>query len=376
MSGPEGALAGLARITGFAEPALGLALLALAALALLHALRTRPRTLAWPAALEARAAGARPRDPLRAVALGLRAGALVALVAALAGPLGPPPSARPREEGLDLLLVLDTSGSMRALDAEAAGIPRTRLELAREVVARFALHRVAQGDRVGLVVFGDSAFTHCPLTSDGRLLRSALDRIEAGMAGEATAMGDALTLAVKRLRTASESRSAGAARAKSRQGANEVTTAGVPELATPPSAGRIAVLLTDGRSNAGAVPPEVAALLAAQLGVRVHTVGIGGEGEVAMATKSGGRALGTQRHDLDDETLARIAETSGGRFFRARSSQDLGPVYAAIDRLERVSREAPAPRLGAPEPEPALALAGLLLALEIAATRVLGRRVP
>jgi len=365
VSGPEGALAGLARITGFAEPALGLVLLALAALALLRALRTRPRTLAWPAALEARAAGARPRDPLRVVALGLRAGALVALVAALAGPLGPPPSARPHEEGLDLLLVLDTSGSMRALDTEAAGSPRTRLELAREVVARFALHRVAQGDRVGLVVFGDSAFTHCPLTSDGRLLRSALDRIEAGMAGEATALGDALTLAVKRLRSSSEARSAGG-----------VTTAGVPELASPPSAGRIAVLLTDGRSNAGAVPPEVAALLAAQLGVRVHTVGIGGQGEVAMATRSGGRALGTQRHDLDDETLARIAEISGGRFFRARSSGDLGPVYAAIDRLERVSRDAPAPRLGAPEPEPALALAGLLLALEIAATRVLARRVP
>jgi Ca-activated chloride channel family protein len=339
------ALAGLARITGFAAPALGLCLVALAALGLWRALRTRPRTLAWPAAAEVRAARASRRDPLRALALALRGGALLALAAALAGPLGPPPSARPREEGLDLLLVLDGSGSMRALDAEVAGSPRTRLELAREVVARFALHRVAQGDRVGLVVFGDAAFTLCPLTSDGRLLRAALERVDAGMAGEATALGDALTLALKR-------------------------------LGAGPRAGQLVVLLTDGRSNAGAVPPDVAARLAAELGVRVHTVGIGGEGEVAMATRSGGRALGTERHDLDRETLAEIASRSGGRFFAARDSGDLGVVYEEIDRIERVAREARTPPPSTAEPEPALAAAGLLLALEIVAARVLGRRIP
>jgi Ca-activated chloride channel family protein len=339
------ALADLARITGFAAPALGMCLAALAALALLRALRTRPRTLAWPAASELRAAGASRRDPLRALALVLRGGALLALAAALAGPLGPPSSARPQEEGLDLLLVLDGSGSMRALDAEVAGSPRTRLELAREVVARFALHRVALGDRVGLVVFGDAAFTLCPLTSDGRLLRAALDRVEAGMAGEATALGDALTLALKR-------------------------------LGAGPRAGQLVVLLTDGRSNAGAVPPDLAARLAAELGVRVHTVGIGGEGEVAMATKSGGRALATERHDLDRATLTEIARRSGGRFFAARGSGDLGAVYQEIDRLERVGREARTPPPRSAEPEPALAAAGLLLALEILAARVLGRRIP
>ena len=350
------ALAGLARITGFAAPALGVLLAALAGLAVLRALRTRPRTLAWPAASELRAARARPRDPLRALALALRAGALVALAAALAGPLGPPPSARPREAGLDVLLVLDLSGSMRALDAELAGGPRTRLELAREVVARFALHRVAQGDRVGLVVFGDAAFTLCPLTADGRLLAAALARVEAGMAGEATALGDALALALRRLGAGPEDVRAGAA--------------------GPVRAGQLVVLLTDGRSNAGAVPTDVAARLAAQVGVRVHTVGIGGEGEVAMATRGGGRALATERHDLDRETLAEIAMRSGGRFFPARSSADLELVYEEIDRLERVEREARTPAPNAPEPEPALAAAGLLLALEILAARVLARRIP
>jgi Ca-activated chloride channel family protein len=355
LAGLAGALAGLGRIHGFAAPALGALLAALGALALLRALRTRPPALAWPAASELHAAGASPRDPLRALALALRTGALLALAAALAGPLGPPPSAHPYEEGLDLLLVLDTSGSMRALDAELAGSPRTRLELAREVVARFALHRVAQGDRVGLVVFGDAAFTLCPLTSDGRLLRAALGRVEVGMAGEATALGDALALALKRL--------GGVPR-------GEGTPRGTPH------AGQLVVLLTDGRSNAGAVPPDVAARLAAELGVRVHTVGIGGEGEVAMATRSGGRALATERHDLDRGTLEEIARRSGGHFFAARSSGDLGVVYAEIDQLERVARAARTPPPGTAEPEPALAAAGLLLALEILAARVLGRRIP
>jgi Ca-activated chloride channel family protein len=209
---------------------------------------------------------------------------------------------------------------------------------------------VASGDRVGLVVFGTSAFTHCPLTRDGRLLAAALARTEAGMAGEATALGDALALAVKRLRGL---------------GAG-------PE----PSADRLIVLLTDGRSNADHVPPAVAAALAAESGIRVHTVGIGGEGEVALATKTGGRSLETSRQDLDAETLAAIAAATGGRFFRAQSSAELGAVYEAIDRIERVPRAAPETLAGEPVPEPLLAAAALALALELLAARVLGRRVP
>jgi Ca-activated chloride channel homolog len=340
-------LAGLAEIRGFLSPALGAALAALALAACAFALAARPPALAWPAARELRAARARPRDALRVVALALRAGALVLLALALAGPLGPPPSARTREEGVDLLLVLDTSDSMRALDTQLGEVPRTRLELARDVVMRFALHRVASGDRIGLVVFGTTAFTHCPLTHDGRLLRAALERTSPGMAGEATALGDALALAVKRLHGAA-----------------------------PGDPGRAVVLLTDGRSNADSVPPAVAAALAAQLGIRVHTVGIGGEGEVAMATRSGGRSLETSRQDLDAETLAAIAAASGGRFFRARSPADLEAVYEAIDRIERAPREAPAPRAGEPAPEPLLAGAGALLAIELLAARVLGRRIP
>jgi Ca-activated chloride channel family protein len=342
-------LSGLFEVTGFLSPALGVALALLGLAACIVAARTPPRRLAWPALPQLRAAGARRRDPLRALVWLLRGGALVLLAGALAGPLGPAPAARSREQGLDLLLVLDTSDSMRALDAAIGANTRTRLELAREVVARFALHRVASGDRVGLVVFGNTAFTLCPLTSDGRLLRAALERVEAGMAGGSTALGDALALAVKRLHAVSKD--GGAARP-------------------------LVVLLTDGRSNADSVPPDVAAALAAQLGIRVHTVGIGGEGEVAMATPSGGRSLETSRQDLDAEGLARIAATSGGRFFPARGSSDLAAVYDAIDRSERAPRETTAEPLGQPAPEPLLAAAGLLLALELVSARVLGRRIP
>jgi Ca-activated chloride channel family protein len=349
-----GALQSLAgwQVVGFAEPGwLWLAPLWLAWLAFCGLRRARP-ALGWPALPEARAAGARFFDPV-ALATGLlRAAAGLLLVGALAGPMGSEQEVRLRHDGLDLVLAIDASGSMRALDTEQENRPETRLALAKEVVARFARHRVAEGDRVALVVFGERAFTQCPLTTDGALLASALDQVHAGMAGEATALGDALALSVKR--------------AGGEPGAFSGT----------PSAGRLVVLLTDGRSNAGKVPPEIAMGLATRHRVRVHTVGIGSEGQVAMSDGRGGRRLELERHDLDPEQLRRIATSAGGRFFEARSSGDLESVYREIDRLERVEREAPPRLLGAPVPEPFLATAGGLIALQILLARIVARRVP
>jgi len=341
---------------GFAHPLWIPPLLALAAFAAWRSFRAPGTAYAWPAVAEARAAGAWRRDPQRAVLGALRAGALLALALSVAGPLRYGAAEPDRHRGLDLVLAVDASGSMRALDAEVDGEWLRRLDLAREVVARFAARRVGGGDRVGLVVFGDTAFTLCPLTSDGALLEAALGRLEAGMAGESTALGDALSLAVKRAAGGrAASRGAGAA----------------------PVAGQLVVLLTDGRSNAGAVPTDVAGALARATGTRVHTVGIGGRGEVAMAARSGpGRELEFQRHDLDRETLREIAEASGGRFFEARSSGDLHAVYDEIDGLERVLRPTPPRSSARPAPEPFLAGAGLLLLAEIAIGRVLWRRIP
>lgn len=342
-------------IDAFERPALLVAALLVALAAGFVATRREAPALPWSAWPEVVAAGARHRDFGRIATVAGRALALLLLGVALAGPVRQHRAPPPPGEGLDLVLVLDTSESMQALDAEVAGTWRTRLELARAVVARFASQRIAEGDRVGLVVFGETAFTLCPLSSDGRLLGTALERVTPGMAGSATAVGDALALAVKRAQPQPEDASA-----------------------TAPVAGRLVVLLTDGRSNAGAIPTDVAASLARARGVRVHTVGIGGAGDVTMerAEAAGGRGLRFERHDLDRETLAAIAATTGGQFFAAQSSADLDAVYTAIDAQERVPRRSPPREHHTTHPEPFLAGAALLMAIEAATARGIARRIP
>jgi Ca-activated chloride channel family protein len=321
-----------------------------AAVAMCAALR-RERGVPWPAFDEAQAVGLQRFDLQRGAALLLRGTVLLSLLAVFAAPSGVHRAPPRPGEGLDLVLVVDASGSMRALDTRVDGEWRTRLDLAREVVARFARQRAAAGDRVGLVVFGDTAFTQSPLTSDGRLLTAALERVTAGMAGEATALGDALALAVRRV-----------------QGAD--TTSGE---------GRVIVLLTDGRHNSGQLTATTAAQLAMTSGVRVHTVGIGSTGEaVAMAPAAGTArdGLDFERVDVDRATLEAIAATTGGRSYAARDSRDLASIYAEIDSLERSVRQRP-PRLRhTPRPEPLLAIAGALLCLEILLARALFRRAP
>jgi Ca-activated chloride channel family protein len=331
-------------------------LLGASALAVALALRSRPRAVAWPDLWLLRSAGARRVDGVRGAALALRAAALAALATALAGPIGVDVAPPEPGGGLDLVLAVDASDSMRALDARVGAEPRSRLALAREVVARFARERAAEGDRVALVVFGESAFTQCPLTGDGALLASALARVEAGMAGEATALGDALALAVKR-------------------------AGGLPEGASPrtPAAGRVVVLLSDGRHNAGALSVEAATALAAAAHVRVHTVAIGSAGAaVAMEPPRAGAPVSgrRERNDVDAPGLRRIAEATGGLAFAAQRSEDLADVYAAIDRLERVPRTLPPRSRRRERPEPLLAAAGSLLAVELAMARVWRRRLP
>jgi len=349
-----------AALAVFEHPLWLLVVLALAATWLVIAARRPPPAIAWPAWPEALAAGARRRDLGRTLAIASRAGALSLIGVALAGPVSEHRAPPLPGEGLDLVLVLDTSDSMRALDAEVDGQWHTRFDLARQVVARFAERRIAEGDRVGLVVFGETAFTQCPLTSDGRLLSAALARVAPGMAGGATALGDALVLAVKRVSR------------------GDAAPAAAPSGAATPLAGRLVVLLTDGRSNAGAVPPDVATGVALGRGVRVHTVGIGGTGQVAMEPADGavGRGLHFERHDLDADTLRAVAASTGGRYFAAHSSADLAAVYAEIDSLERVARSTPPRQSRTPHPEPFLAAAALLVALEIATARGLARRIP
>jgi Ca-activated chloride channel family protein len=252
--------------------------------------------------------------------------------------------------------VIDASGSMESIDTHIRGERRSRLDLARQVVARFAANRAAEGDRVALVVFGESAFTPCPLTSDGAHLADALQRVEAGVAGSATAIGDALALAVKRAAAGSDT-----------------------SIADSPVAGRVIVLLTDGRNNAGSIPVEIAAQLARGEGVRVHTVGIGTAGHEVPFVRAGPSAnygVELARHDIDEAMLMRIAEETGGRYFPARSSDQLDAIYREIDALERVARRLPPRIRSAPQPEPFLAGAGFCLLIEIGGARIFRRRIP
>lgn len=333
-------------IDRFAHPEWLIVLLPLALVPVGLALRPRP-AIPWPAWREAAQAGAASREARPLLIASIRSLALVAIALVLAGPqsvreLPPEPGM-----GLDLILVLDTSRSMASIETIPDGSTaprRTRLDLAREAVARFASTRLFAGDRIGLVVFGESAFTGCPPTSDGALLAGALARVDVGVAGDATALGDALALAVKR--------------------------AAHPEAARE----RAIVLLTDGRSNAGLVPVGVATALAVGESVRVHTVAIGrGGAPVAVGTATG---LRLEHHEPDPETLRRIAERTGGRAFEVRDPADLLPVYAAIDELERGERPLPTRWLERAHPEPLLAAAGGLLACEIGLGRIFFRRWP
>ncbi len=195
-------------------------------------------------------------------------------------------------EGIDILLALDVSGSMDATDFNLNGRRLTRLEMARSVVSEFVEGR--PNDRIGLVVFGEEAFTQVPLTLDHIALQRFLARIEIGMAGEnATAVGYALAVATK----------------------------GLDRLEAP---SKVVVLLTDGVENVHVVEPLVAAQAAKAVGVRVYTVGMGGDGGRRRAS----------RDPVDEATLRAVAETTGGQYFRATDSKGLAEIYATIDELE------------------------------------------
>jgi Ca-activated chloride channel family protein len=206
-----------------------------------------------------------------------------------------PPQAIPTE-GRDLMLALDLSESMRTRDFEVRGRAVDRFAVVRAVARDFTLQRT--GDRVGLVLFGTRAFLQAPLTPDLATVAKLLEESEVGLAGEATAIGDALGLAVKHLHER-------------------------------PEGERVLVLLSDGESNAGVLDPKRAAELARDAGVRVYTIGVGTGSQLPPSRRRGVRAAGA-----DEATLREIASTTNGRYFRADDTESLVGVYREIDALE------------------------------------------
>lgn len=238
----------------------------------------------------------------------LRLLAWAALVLALARPqwIGEP-TALPTT-GRDLMLSVDISGSMRQEDMEIDGARVTRLTAVKAVVGNFIERR--QGDRVGLILFGTQAYLQAPLTFDLASVETLLLEAVPGMAGGKTAIGNAIALAVKRLRER-------------------------------PAEQRVLVLLTDGASNAGEVGPERAAAIAADNGIRIHTIGVGAD-EMRMPGIFGnfGSRVVNPSADLDEDTLKAIAAETGGEYFRARNPAELMQIYALIDALEPVEQDA------------------------------------
>lgn len=226
------------------------------------------------------------------------------LVLALARPqhVGEPVS--PPVSGRDLMLAVDISPSMEETDMVAGGRPVDRLQALKVVLDDFIAQR--QGDRLGLLLFATEAYIQVPMTFDHVTLRTLLDESDIGMAGRATAIGDAIGLAVKRLRER-------------------------------PQQQRVLILLTDGANTAGEITPEQATELAGAAGVRIHTVGIGADRMVRQGL-FGPREVNPSE-DLDEDQLRHIASGTGGQYFRARNRDDLQAIYQAIDQLEPIELE-------------------------------------
>ena len=278
------------------------ALLALLVLPLLMARgrREAARTAAvlWNRVERAWAAGL-TAVPLRAVAL-LPWLVLAAALLVLARPQEGLRQSETETRGVDIVLALDISPSMRAEDFR----PRNRLYVAKETARDFIRQR--PHDRIGLVAFAATSFTQCPLTLDHTVLNELLSGIDFGMAEDGTAIGMGLATAVGGLR----------------------------ESKTP---SKVVVLLTDGQNNRGAIDPLTGAELARALGIKVYTILVGRGGVVPVPVDDPvfGRRVEMVRMDVDEGVLREIAHRTGGRYYRATDADALAGIYVAIDRLER-----------------------------------------
>lgn len=196
--------------------------------------------------------------------------------------------------GIDIVLAMDISSSMAAMDFD----PLTRFEAAKEVVSDFVSNR--KSDRIGLVVFSAQSFTLCPLTLDYEMLKAFLDEAWSARIDDGTAIGSAIATSVNRLRESD---------AKS----------------------KIVILLTDGMNNRGNIDPATAADLAKTIGVKIYTIGVGTEGKAPF--KMNGRIFWTETH-IDEESLIQVAEKTGGKYYRATNKRQLQGIYDEINQLE------------------------------------------
>ncbi|WP_414830283.1 vWA domain-containing protein [Alteromonas sp. H39] len=228
----------------------------------------------------------------------------ILLVVASARPqwLGEPVSIP--DEGREMMLAVDLSGSMKIDDMSLGGRQVNRLTMTKSVLNDFIKRRV--GDRLGLILFADTAYVQAPLTYDRETVATLLEEAVIGLVGEQTAIGDAIGLAVKRFDEKEESN-------------------------------KVLILLTDGQNTAGNITPEQAKELAVNKGVTVYTIGVGAD-RMLVQSFFGSRQINPSQ-ELDEGMLTDIADATGGEYFRARDVEELESIYQTLDRLEPIEGE-------------------------------------
>jgi Ca-activated chloride channel family protein len=275
----------------------------------------------------------------------LRLLAAAAFIVALARPQIVSAKAESQASGVDMVLAVDVSSSMAALDMSQGDQTVDRLTAVKAVVDRFVDDR--PNDRIGILAFAGAPYLASPPTLDHAWLKENLARLDTGMVQDGTAIGSALAAGVNRLRGEA---------AKS----------------------KLVILLTDGMNNAGSIKPSLAAQAAKAEGVKVYTIGVGSEGEALLPTRDdqGRQRLVKTQVDVDEPTLRQIADITGGRFFRATDRASLARVYAEIDAMEKTTRTVER-RLERKEEFQAPALVGLaLFGLDLLGAFALRRQVP
>ena len=268
----------------------------------------------------------------------LRLAALALLIVAIARPQSSSKSEKSNVEGIDIILAQDISGSMLARDLKP-----DRLEASKKVAAEFVEGRPT--DRMGLVVFAGESFTQVPLTTDHGVMLNMLKELKSGMIDDGTAIGDGLATAISRLKDSE-------------------------------AISKVIILLTDGMNNSGSVDPYTAAEMAKLFGIRVYTIGVGSYGTAPFPVQT---VFGVQyqqmKVEIDEKLLVTIANSSGGKYFRANSNQKLSEIYDEIDKLERSKIEVTEFRHLHEEFYPLVAWAIALLLLEFLLRKTVFRTI-
>ncbi len=292
----------------FLHPEFLFLLLLLPVLAIWKGRWGRPVAIRMPSTDDAIHVGAKTRSKAGRLMAFLGLLSLALLIIALARPRHGKGSSEIEASGIDIMLTLDVSGSMEALDFELEGKPVNRLEVVKNVVGKFVGQR--PNDKLGMVAFAGRPYLVSPLTLDHEFLGKRLADVKMGQVEDGTAIGSAIASSVDHLKDST---------AKS----------------------RIIILLTDGVNNAGSVNPLTAAEAAKALGIKVYTIGAGTRGEAPVPVQDGfGRThLQTMKVEIDEEMLREVAVSTGGQSFRATDTDSLEKIYDSINQLEKTTRK-------------------------------------